>query len=360
MCDPVPQCGVMTVSEAHDGSPPVVVVGASAGGVEAIRDLVSMLPRGLGACVLIVLHLPAGSSSALPAILRRAGELPVAQAEDGAPLRAGEVLVARPDHHLVVIDGSAALSHGPRENGHRPAVDVLFRSAARARGSDVLGVVLSGVLDDGAAGAVSIARAGGRVVVQAFDQALYSSMPRAAAAAVGDVEQLDIAAIARHVVSWSEERRDGTAGPHQNSELEKEVEMATLDPDAMHDPERPGRPSGFGCPDCAGALFQIEEGNLVRYRCRVGHAWSAESLLARQTVELEGALWMALRSLEEKAALSVDLGERAEGLGHGQTASRFREAAQDVLGAAELVRQLISQIGEAVDAGHDGDEAVGS
>jgi len=121
--------------------------------------------------------------------------------------------------------------------------------------------------------------------------------------------------------------------------------MAELDPAAMHDLTRPGEPSGFGCPDCAGALFKIEEGTMVRYRCRVGHAWSAASLLARQSVDLEGALWMALRSLEEKAALTDDLAHRAGGEGHARTASRFQESAREALHAAELVRKLIAEIG---------------
>ena len=121
--------------------------------------------------------------------------------------------------------------------------------------------------------------------------------------------------------------------------------MAGMEPDAMHDLSRPGSPSGFGCPDCAGALFQIEEGNLVRYRCRVGHAWSAESLVARQTAALESALWVALRSLEEKAALNAQLGDRARGRGHDRTATRFEGNVQEAVGAAELVRRLITEIG---------------
>ena len=127
--------------------------------------------------------------------------------------------------------------------------------------------------------------------------------------------------------------------------------MAELDPTAMHDLSRPGNPSGFGCPDCAGALYEIEEGTLLRYRCRVGHAWSSESLLARQAVDLEGALWMALRSLEEKAALNDNLARRADGEGHARTATRFDESAQDALHAAELVRRLIEEIGAVAGAG---------
>ncbi len=336
----------MTTGADQGRVPPLVVVGASAGGVEVLRDLVSLLPADLPASVLVVLHMPADAPSALPAILRRACDLAVRQATEGAVPRAGEVLVAPPDHHLVVVDGRVTLTRGPKENGHRPAVDVLFRSAARARGDRVLGLVLSGALDDGAAGSVAITSRGGRVAVQDFDEALYSSMPQAAAAASGTPDRLPVAELAALVHDWAR-ALPGLSGEAQagTGELTKEVEMAELAPGAMHDLDRPGIPSGFGCPDCAGALYQIEEGRLLRYRCRVGHAWSAESLLARQTVDLEGALWMALRSLEEKAALSTDLGHRADGQGHLRTATRFEESAQEALRAAELVRQLVAEIG---------------
>lgn len=330
----------------RQGPPPLVVVGASAGGVEALRDFVSVLPADLPACVLVVLHVPADAPSALPAILGRAGPLPARQAVHGEELRAGRILVAPPDHHLLVVDGSLALTHGPHENGHRPAVDVLFRSAARAAGPNVVAVVLSGSLDDGAAGVVAVASRGGRVMVQSFDEALYSSMPRAAAAAAGLDRQVRVVDMGETLSTWLAEL-SGPAADDAPATMQMEVGMADLDPRAMHEPDRPGTPAGFGCPDCAGALYQIEEGNLRRYRCRVGHAWSPESLLAQQTSALEGALWTALRSLEEKAALSSDLGRRAGEQGHGRTASKFHDSAGETLRAAELVRQLIDEIGSA-------------
>jgi len=134
--------------------------------------------------------------------------------------------------------------------------------------------------------------------------------------------------------------------------MEREVELADLDPRAIHDQDRPGVPAGFGCPDCAGALYEIREGDLRRFRCRVGHAWSPDSLLARQTVAMESALWMALRSLEEKAALNTELGGRAQDHGHDRTARRFGDSAAEARRAAELVRQLISEIGDVVEHEH--------
>jgi two-component system, chemotaxis family, protein-glutamate methylesterase/glutaminase len=322
----------------------LVVVGASAGGVEALRTLVAALPADFPACVVIVLHVPATSPSALPAILRRAGGLKVRQAGEGDPLDPGTVLVAPPDHHVIVYDGAVTLSRGPQENGHRPAIDVLFRSAARAKGAQVVGIVLSGALDDGAAGMVAIARQGGACMVQDFDEALHPSMPRAAAAAVPDAVTAPVDKMPDILVEMLDD--SAPRAPDPSALMKMETAMADMDPEAMHEENRPGRPSGFACPDCHGALFEIDEGPLVRFRCRVGHAWSPESLAARQASDMESALWMALRSLEEKAALSRQLGARAMEGGHDLASDRFGDEAEEAVRAAEVLRDLITRIGE--------------
>ncbi len=323
----------------------VVVIGASAGGVESLSALVGALPADLPAAVLVVLHVPASGSSALPAILERAGPLPAKHARDGDRLEHSRILVAPPDHHLLVYDGAVTLSRGPSENGHRPAVDVLFRSAARVLGRRVVGVVLSGALDDGAAGMVAVRLRGGLGVVQDPDEALHGSMPRAALMAGGADYQLPVAEIAgllTKVVGQSIPDNED-----QPSELmQMEAAMADLDPAVdNHDP--PGRPAGLSCPDCHGSLYQISEGQLVRFRCRVGHAWSPASLMAQQSASHESALWMALRSLEEKAALAREIGERADSHGHRLTAKSFARQAAEAQRAAGLVRELIEQIGGA-------------
>jgi two-component system chemotaxis response regulator CheB len=323
------------------------VVGASAGGVEALRDFVATLPADLSAAVLVVLHVPPNGHSALPSILARAGALPARGAVDGEEIEAGTILVAPPDHHLLVLDGHVGLSHGPQENGHRPAVDVLFRSAARARGAAVAAVVLSGSLDDGAAGAVAVAQSGGVVLVQDFDEALYDGMPRAAALAVSEAQQAPVGKLSSVLVDWlatvSLEPVD-----RPSPLIEIETAMAELDAHTTHQAARPGDPSGFGCPDCAGSLFRIQEGGLTRFRCRVGHAWSPESLLARQSIAMESALWMALRALEEKATLNTELSTHADERGQHTSADRFRGKAAEAVRAAEMVRRLIDQVGNEV------------
>jgi two-component system chemotaxis response regulator CheB len=320
----------------------LIVVGASAGGVEALRALMSALPAALPATVLVVLHIPATGADTLAPILDRAGPLPVRPAQHGRELRPGEVLVARPDHHLLIVGGAVALSRGPRENGHRPAVDVLFRSAARTRGPRVVGVVLSGALDDGAAGSVAIASRGGVTLAQDPDEALHSGMPTACARSSG-AQVLPVEGIARRLAELVQEEVDDASVPAPTDLMDRETAMAEMDPHAMEDVRRPGHPSGFSCPDCRGVLFQIDEGPMHRFRCRVGHAWSVDSLLAEHGQAVEGALWMALRSLEEKAALSTQLAEAARDADRRLTAGRFADQAREAHAAAELIRTLLVQ-----------------
>jgi two-component system chemotaxis response regulator CheB len=318
----------------------VIVIGASAGGVEALRTLVSRLPVDLPATVLVVLHIPAYGGSVLPAILSRSGPLPARHPDNGDPLEEGTILVAPPDHHLVVNDSHVLLTRGPTENGHRPAIDVLFRSAARSLGSRVVGVVLSGVLDDGTAGLVAVSGRGGATVVQDPEDAIYPGMPRSALEHV-EIDHVGSAAeIADIVVRLSKEERSDVELPASGL-MEVEADLAMMDDDAMNQPERPGRPSGFSCPDCNGVLFEIHDGELVRYRCRVGHAWSAETLLGEQAQQLDSALWMALRGLEEKAALARTMGQRALERGSSLTSARFEEQAAEATRAASLIRSML-------------------
>jgi two-component system, chemotaxis family, protein-glutamate methylesterase/glutaminase len=317
----------------------IVVVGASAGGVEALADLAGSLTSDLPAAVFVVLHLPAAGTSALPEILRRQGRLPAAHVKDGEPIRPGRIYVAPPDHHVLVRTGHVHLSRGPRENGHRPAVDPLFRSAAREYGTRVIGLVLSGALDDGTAGLLAIKSRGGVAVVQDPADALYPGMPGNALEHV-EVDHVLAAAsmgelLARLVADPAEPPTD--AAP---SDMRVEVEMEGFSLEAMEG-GHPGRPSGFSCPDCHGVLWQIRDGGLERYRCRVGHAWSPQSLLTQQSEALEAALWVALRSLEERAALARRLAEPARRRGYSITATRFEEQAAEAQQAARLVRDLL-------------------
>jgi two-component system, chemotaxis family, protein-glutamate methylesterase/glutaminase len=330
------------VSERRD----IVAAGASAGGVEALRSMVGGLPPDYAGVVLVVLHIPRDAPSALPAILDRCGPLPAVQARDGEAVRPGRIYVATNDHHLLLIDGHLRLTRGPAENGHRPAIDPLFRSVARAAGPRAVGVVLSGSRDDGAAGLASIAARGGTTVVQDPADALYAGMPEAALAHVTADHVLPAAKLGGLLAGIA--TMDLPHGPHHHDHdplLDAEVAMSELAPVTTDD--LAASPAGYGCPSCGGSLFQIADKPVPRYRCRVGHAWSPESLLDEQALALEGALWMALRALEEKSSLSRRMAA-THAPRNTSTGSRFRGIAEDADAAGETIRRLIAQLGSTV------------
>jgi two-component system, chemotaxis family, protein-glutamate methylesterase/glutaminase len=317
----------------------IVVVGASAGGVEALADLAASLPADLAAALFVVLHVPSTATSALPDILNRNGPLRAAHARDGEPIEHGRIYVAPPDQHLLLRTSHVHLTRGPRENGHRPAIDPLFRSAAREYASRVIGVVLSGTLDDGTAGLLAIKSRGGLAVVQEPADALYPGMPSNAAKHAGVDHVLDAASVGKLLARLTAEPAGEPTGPAP-ADLTVKVEMEGWSLEAFEG-EHPSRPSGFSCPSCNGVLWEIQDVGLDRFRCRVGHAWSPESLLTQQSEALEAALWIALRSLEERGALATRLAEPARRRGHSITATRFEEQATEARQAARLVRDLL-------------------
>lgn len=317
----------------------IIVVGASAGGVEALTQLVRALPPDLPAAVFVVLHLPAHSPSALPQILDHRSRLPAAQARDGEPIQHGRVYVASPDRHLLLKGDRVRLSHGPRENAHRPAIDTLFRSAAVAYGARVVGVVLSGTLDEGTAGLLAIKRRGGQALVQDPEEALYDGMPRSAIDHVPVDAVAPVAELAGLLVRLAHEAASPAPPAPENMEVENEI--AEFDMESVERGDRNGDVSAFTCPECHGTLWEIQDGELVRYRCRVGHGYSSDSLLAEQSAALEEAMWTAFRALEESAALARRLSERMRKRGHDLPAQRFEEQARDAERRAAIVRQVL-------------------
>ena len=325
----------------------IVVIGASAGGVETLKALAPTLPDDLPAAIFVVLHLPAGSKSALPGIISRAGPLRAVHPEDGEPIEHGCIYVAPPDHHLGMEDGVVRLSRGPRENGYRPAIDRLFTTAAATYGPRVTGVVLSGALDDGTLGLGDISRVGGATIVQDPDEALYPAMPASAASYVPEADVLPIAAIGARIAELCRARPE--AGDGAASETEKAMIEQAPNPES---PEyaQSGHVSGFTCPECSGALWEHDEGGILRYRCRVGHAYSEESMLAEQGTALEAGLWSALRALEERVAFCTRLSTRFRHRGSPAAAARYERQAEEARDQARLVRQaveLLSPVGEA-------------
>ena len=316
----------------------IVVVGASAGGTEALTELVAGLPHDFPAAIFVVVHFPASAASVLPRILSRAGSLPAIHADDGMAFQRGRIYVARPDCHLMVRDGRLAVRKGPKENNSRPAIDPLFRSAARSAGWRVIGVVLSGNLDDGTAGLLSIKQHGGVAVVQAPETAMYPGMPRSAI----DHVPVDYVVPLEQMPAVLAELTKGETGPKEVLPMDAEDTMHGEEEVVADRQTQPGTPSTMTCPECHGTLWETREGALVHFRCRVGHAYTAESLLAHQADQLEAALWTALRSLEEHAALSRRLAERATARGHSHSASSFTEQAMDAEHHASTIRNVLS------------------
>jgi two-component system chemotaxis response regulator CheB len=334
--EPVPVRAVADIV-APDPLVEIVVVGASAGGVEALRALVGALPPDFPAAVLVVLHISQSGTSVLPEILRRAGVLPAATALDGEPLLRGRVYVAPPGCHLMVDRGVARLSHGPRENGHRPAIDPLFRSAATAFGARAAGVVLSGMLDDGTAGLHAIKEHGGIAIVQNPDTAMYPGMPRSAAAHVAVDALLPLPEIAAALVRVTGEGHHDPGGDPMPVDPSLAPERLSAD----------GRSTRFTCPDCGGVLFQYDEGPVDRYKCSVGHAYSPESLVDGQEQQVEYALWAAVRILEDRVVLLHRMAQHSRDAGRERAGEQFGARASELIAHAELIRATIERGGEA-------------
>ena len=317
----------------------IVVIGASAGGIEGIVEVVRGLPSDFPGSIFVVVHFPGSVTSTLPRILSRAGPLPARHAKDGESIRAGMIYVAPPDCHLTILDGHLHLSRGPKENGSRPAIDPLFRTAARSFGPRVVGVVLSGNLNDGTAGLIAIKQRGGLAMVQSLETALYPSMPRSAMEHLEVDYALAPADMGEHLITLA----------RQTVQVSEEQTVPDLaedagEPDVVALADRgtqPGIPSTMSCPECHGVLWEVKNDELVRFRCRVGHAYSDEALLVHQSENLEAALWTALRALEEHCALARRLSSRATQRGHTHSASAFTEQAMDAEHPASVIRSVL-------------------
>ncbi len=324
----------------------LVVIGASAGGVEVLSRVVKDLPRDLSAAVCIVLHIAPASPSMLAHILGRAGQLPCRAASDGERLRRGTILVAPPDHHLVIEDSHVRLTVGPRENGHRPAIDVLFRSAASALDSRVVGVVLTGTMDDGSAGLAVIKASGGGTIVQDPKDASYGGMPTSAIANVAVDAIVPAALVASTIVAMvnGEDLPPSARGGDPGSELEPDPvadPVGNSDPPGDSDPPDDERVAAV-CPECGGVLTERTEAGVLQWECRVGHRYSPNTLLDAQADDVEGALWAAIRVLADRAALLRRMAKQAERRGQPRSARRFRRQSQAASEQAEIVRQALT------------------
>jgi two-component system chemotaxis response regulator CheB len=322
--------------------PSIIVIGGSAGAIDALLRLVPQIPASLPARVFVAVHVPATAISALPQILTRAGRLPARHPVDGDETEPGVVYVAPPDHHLLVKRTTVRVVRGPRENGHRPAIDPLFRTAAASHGPRVIAVVLSGNLDDGAVGARAVAAAGGRVVVQHPDDAPYPSMPLSALASTPTATAVPLAGIAAQLVEMlGSIPSEASHMPSDKSRRDPPPDPVELDAVASEAFTKTGKASGIACPECNGGIFEMEVEGVPHFRCRVGHAYTAESLYLEHRASLETALWTAMRALEESAELARRLVTRSAQRGSQRAADSFQHNADVYTERAELIRGVL-------------------
>lgn len=335
---------------AHD----IVVIGASAGGIEALTMFVADLPRQLPAAICVVVHISPDVPSFLPQILSRSGPLPATTAWDQAPIEQGHIYIAPPDRHLLLTRDETRdemrVVYGPRENRHRPAIDPLFRSAALAFGPRVVGIILSGALNDGTAGLLAIKRAGGVALVQDPATATFPGMPESALTYAPVDWVSPVAGLAEKVVSLAAaaqpERKGAVPVPdemddEQKTEMQLETDIAGLKPDVVANPRRYGKLSSYTCPDCHGPLWEIQDGQLLRFRCRVGHAFTAESMFEGQDANIEEARGMALNTLEESQELYTRLAAQSREHQRPLLAQQFVRMAAEHAKRASVLRKLL-------------------
>ena len=319
----------------------IIVVGASAGGLEAMKKLLAQLPDNFPGTLFIVWHVSPESPSILPQILDRVCPLPVTHAIGFEASQPGRIYVAPPDHHLVVEPGYVRVTRGPKENRFRPSVDVLFRSAALAYGPRVIGVILTGSLDDGAAGLYAVKERGGIGIVQDPFEALYPSMPISAMKAVAVDHCVSIRDMGSLLVRLTNEAVEEEAVNPPSDQMELEVRVARQDNAFEEGIMNLGTPSPYTCPECHGTLLRLKEGNLIRFRCHTGHAFSVDSLLVEVTKGIEDALWNTIRAIEESELLMRHMAGHLRESNDSDTAEHFLQKAEEAKRRAELVRQAV-------------------
>ena len=323
-----------------------IVIGASAGGFEVVVDLASNLPEDLPAPVFVVMHVPAHHPSHLPAILSKAGHLRAMHPEDGQKIEPSFIYVAPPDHHLLIDDGSVAVKRGPKENGFRPSIDALFRSAAYAYGPRAIGVVLSGALYDGTSGLWTIKRLGGTAIVQDPYEAQYASMPRSAREYVEADYTVRSIEMPELLTRLANEQPAGEMITGDDIEhgledrIAKEVQIAAGTSISQKSILELGELTPFTCPECHGALAEITEGKLSRFRCHTGHGFTAEALLEGVMESIGELIWQVTRGLQEAEMLLEHMGRHIRDAGDPSRAQKFFAKARELEKRASRFQEM--------------------
>jgi two-component system, chemotaxis family, protein-glutamate methylesterase/glutaminase len=320
----------------------IIVIGASAGGVEAVPRLLSSLRRDIPAAFFVTLHISPHTESVMPELIARRGELPAEHPKDRTRIQQGRVYVAPPDYHLMLEDGFVRLSHGPKENRHRPAIDPLFRSAAENYGNCVAGVLLTGNLDDGVAGLQRIQEYGGVAIVQDPADAPYPEMPRNALRAFEPDHCLNLREIERLLSRLPSPDSGGVAmkgkKTAKGSSAKPAGDKASRKTECL--------PAPVVCPECQGPIWEKRNGKVTHFECLVGHRYTLDSFLAAQSEEIETSLWVALRALEERINLEDRLADEARGARRERSHKMFIERSTENRKHAQLLRQILEKLRE--------------
>jgi len=317
----------------------VIALGASAGGFNALRELLRTLPADFPAAVFIVLHLRAHAPDRFANTLGHGASLPVEFATHGAKWERGRVYMAPPDQHLLIEGERMVLAHGPRENGSRPAIDPMFRSVAASFGGRVIGVLLTGMLNDGTSGMIAIQECGGRTVIQHPRDALYPSMPLSAMTAMQVDYIVPLAELADLLVRLVREPAGNSIPPSEQLKLEIEIAKNRLGTPNL--PDALGTRSVLTCPQCHGVLWELTEGGLLRFRCHSGHTYTQDSLAVEQASALSRALANAVRALAERVGLMRRMAEDARMRNQERSAAEWESRAQEYDEQAQVIRDIM-------------------
>ena len=324
-----------------DGYNKIIAIGASTGGLRALKQMLPDLPADLPAAVFVVMHIGAGES-VLPRVLGSHCKLPVQHATDGAPIESGKVFVAPPDHHLVLEADRMRLSRSARENHARPAIDPLLRSAAVAYRERVIGVILTGNLDDGTVGLQAIKAYGGMAIVQDPDEAEASSMPLSASRFVDTDYCLPLADIAPTLARLAVQANAEEQCTNHHRVIDMENLVALTDHIDEKQLDAIASRSTQTCPECGGTVWTIDGSNPLRFRCHTGHAYTAQSMLEHRNDAAEQAVWAAVRALHERYTLLRRLADGAKEHGYDKQAEEYEASAETAADHAEALRKMIT------------------
>jgi len=328
-----------TGGKAVDESHRIIVMGASTGGFEAFKKIIAGLPSDFNASIFIVWHMSPDVLGILPDVLNRVNDIYAAHAYDNEEIKPNRIYVARADHHLIIDRGKVRVTHGPKENRFRPAVDPLFRSAAYTYGNRVIGVILSGALDDGTAGLWSVRHYGGIAIVQDPRDAEVASMPANAMRQVEVDYVVPVSELADLLGRLSNEPLPRKPDIMEDEQTKREIEIAAEENALKKGVMRFGELTPFTCPECHGVLSRLHNENIVRYRCHTGHAYSVDALMASLTEKIEDYLYNAIRSIDESIFLLNHLGDHYAEANEPKLAALYFKKAKQAAERSELVRK---------------------